>query len=69
MNNTPSVINKINYAAKIVNAYIAFEFDYWPQNPRGNFVLKKLAAAAALYNKSLVLTLLTQGQSLLKFAL
>ena len=40
MNNTPSVINKINYTAKIVNAYIAYDFDYRPQNPRGNFVLK-----------------------------
>ena len=41
-NNTPFVIDKNNYTAKIENVYIFYDLDYWSRNPLNNFVLKRL---------------------------
>ena len=39
-NNTPLVIEKNNYATKIVNVYIIYDLDNWLKNPLRNFTLK-----------------------------
>ena len=40
LNNTPLVIEEINYAPGIVNVYIVYDLDNWPKNPLRNFTLK-----------------------------
>ena len=39
-NNTPLVIEQINYSSKIANVYIVNDLDNWPKNPLRNFTLK-----------------------------
>ena len=38
-NNSVLVVEQ-NYATKIVNAYIVYDLDDWPKNPKRNFKLK-----------------------------
>ena len=39
-NRDPLVVEQNNYTIKIVNAYIVFELDTWPNNSLRNFILK-----------------------------
>ena len=38
--NTTLVIEQINYARKILNVYLVYDLDNWPENPLRNFTLK-----------------------------
>ena len=39
-NNSPLVVEKNNYATKVVKAYIVYDLDNWPKIPLSNFTLK-----------------------------
>ena len=41
-NNTPSVIEQINYVSKIVNVYIVYDLHNWPKKSAKKFYTKKL---------------------------
>ena len=43
---------KINYAIKIINAYIVYDLDSWPKNLLTNFKLKKYFFGATNIVKS-----------------
>ena len=40
LNNTPLVIEQINYTRKIVNVWIVYDLDNWPKNLLTNFTLE-----------------------------
>ena len=40
LNNTLLVIEQINYAKRVVNVYIVYDFDNWSKNLLRNFTLK-----------------------------
>ena len=39
-NNTPVVVEQKNYTTKIVNVYIVYDLDNWPNVPLRNFTIK-----------------------------
>ena len=48
----PLVVEQNNYATKIVNAYIVYDLDAWPNNPLNNFKLKSCLFGATNTVKS-----------------
>ena len=46
LNNTPLVIEEINYASGIVYADIVYDLDNWPKNPLRNFTLNNFLFGA-----------------------
>ena len=40
LSNTPLVVEQSNYATKIVNAYVVYDLDNWPNIPLRNFTFK-----------------------------
>ena len=67
--NTVTVINIINYAAKVVNDYVVYDLNHWPRSPLNKSVVKNcLLGVTDVIKKMMKVTMSSMEQHLMEQA-